>query len=255
MLETRPFDKDDEAGPARIYAREGERFASIDELSAWLGAKGVDCGAADSRKGLRKLFEKLRNGEARLVYDEVTGRVFRPARAVKMNVEVTIHGERYPLVELCQVFLAETIAPELLLSLDPFRVLEVLPRVKIRSAQVRNTTQVWETLVVGEEPRAGAIRGLIEELGLHPDEAARVALGDFRQTLEYEVPIDWPGIHSVLEIHETTAVVPEAIAKPVFVELNADQVTIFVATPNAPVIRALLAAILPKIRYVADDAG
>jgi hypothetical protein len=253
MLETPSFTKHDEASPARIYAREGERFASMDELYAWLRAKGVDCGAADSRKGLRKLFEKISNGEARLMYDEITGCVFRSARVVKMSVEVTIHGECYPLVELCQVFLAETIAPELLLSQDPSRVLEVLPRVKIRSAQVRNTTQVWETLVVGEEPRAGAIRGLIEELGLGSEEAAGVALGDFRETLEVEVPIDWPGIHSVLEIHETTVVLPEAMAKPVFVELNGDQVTIFVATPKAPMIRALLAAILPKIRYVADD--
>lgn len=225
-------------------------------MREWLDGHGVDCRLADSKKGLRKLFEKIEKGEARLLHDERSGSVVRPARVVKMNVEATIKGERYPLVELCQIFLVDKIAPELMLINDPLRVPEVLSKLKIRSAQVRNTTQLWETLVADEETRAGTIRGLMEELRLSHEEAATAELVISEPTLEYEAPIDWPGIHSVLEIHEATAILPEKISKPVVVELEAgDQITIFVATPNAPVIRALFRAVIPNIKYVPNEAS
>jgi hypothetical protein len=241
----------DHADLAQIYAQQGERFASLDEMIAWLNDKSVDCRLADSKKGLRKLFEKIEKGEARLLYDPRSHCVFRPARVAKMHVEATLEGERYPLVELCQIFLVEKIAPELLLMDDPARVPEILSNLKVRTAQVRNTTQLWETLFADEDPRAGAIRGLMEELRLTQEQAAMAELVLSAPTLEYEAPIDWPGIHSVLEIHEATAVLPEPISKPVVVEVEAgDQITIFVATPNAPVIRALFRAVIPNIKYV-----
>ena len=248
---TDPLSLGDNANLGRIYAHQGERFASLEDMIAWLEAKGVDSKLADSKKGLRKLFEKINKGEARLLYDERSGRVVRPARVAKLNVEATIKGARYPLVELCQIFLAEKVAPDLLLTDDPLKVPDVLSKLKIRTAQVRNTTQLWETLIADEDARAGAIRGLMEELRLTQEEAEAAELVLSAPTLEYEEPVDWPEIHSVLEIHEATAILPEEISKPVVVELEAgDQITIFVATPNAPVIRALFRAVIPNIKYV-----
>jgi len=246
-----PLSIGDQANLVRIYAHQGERFVSLEDMIAWLEAKGVDCRLADSKKGLRKLFEKIKKGVARLLYDELSRCVVRPARVAKINVEATIKGERYPLVELCQIFLAEKVAEDLLLTNDPLQVPDVLSKLKIRTAQVRNTTQLWETLIADEDARAGAIRGLMEELRLNQEEAEAAELTMSEPTLEYEAPVDWPGIHSVLEIHEATAILPEKISKPVVVEVEAgDQITIFVATPNAPVIRALFRAVIPNIRYV-----
>ncbi len=245
----------DPAHLARLDAYAGERFASLDEMTAWLENKGIDGLSANSKKGLHKLFEKIEKEEARLFYDSISGCVVRRARVVKMNVEATIKGERYPLVELCQIFLAEKIAPESLWITDPSRVPEVLSKVNIRTAQVRDTTQLWETLVADEDARVGVFRGLMEELQLSQEDAATVELVMTPATLEYEAPIDWPGIHSVLEIHEATVILPEKISKPVVVEFNAgDQISIFVATPNAPVIRALFRAVIPNIQYIPSKA-
>lgn len=239
---------------ARIYAHRAERFASYEGMVAWLSGNGIDCQRANSKKGLRKLFEKIHKGEARLLNDERSGCVVRPARVAKLNVEATIKGERYPLVELCQVFLVDKIAEELLFIDDPLKVPEVLSKLKIRAAQVRNTVQLWETLFSEEDARAGALRGLVEELGLLPNEAETAELTLSEPKLEYEAPIDWPGIHSVLEIHEATVILPEVISKPVFVEVEGgDQITIFIATPNAPVLRALFQAVIPNLHWVSPS--
>lgn len=246
-----PLNLGDRTNLARIYAQRGEHFACYEDLVSWLSGNGIDCQRANSKKGLRKLFDKLHKGEARLLRDEHSGCVVRPARVAKLNVEATLQGQRYPLVELCQIFLVDKIAEELLFVDDPLQVPDVLTKLKIRAANVRNTVQIWETLFSDEDARAGALRGLVEELRLRPEEAETAALTLLEPTLEYEAPVDWPGIHSVLEIHEATAILPEAISKPVFVEVEGgDQITIFIATPNAPVLRALFQAVMPNLHYM-----
>lgn len=235
----------------RLYSQHAESFCSEASMREWLTSKKVNCSEADSCKGLNKLFDKTKKGEARLVYDSHNERVVRIARAAKIAVEVTIHGDCYPLVELCQIFLGEKVVASDLLASDPHQVSELVSRLKIRSAQVRDSQQLWETLISDEDPFEGARRGLIEELGLSETDSRKVKLTIGESGLEYEPPIDWPGIPSVLEIHQALAILPEEISKPVYVELEAaDQITIFVATPNGPVLRTLLGMVLPKIKYV-----
>ncbi len=233
-----------------IYSSPGEHFDSEMGMRDWLTQKGIDLALADSKKGLRKLFEKIEAGEAKLTFDSESGRVIRCARVAKIDTEVTIHGEIYPLVELCQIFLAHKTTKAELKAADLAGVIAQLQPPDIRSAQVRDSQQLWETLIGEEAALEGARRGVQEELGLTMEEARRAQITMYETVLEYESPIDWPEIHSILETNQAKAVLPEEISKPVYWELEAgDQITIFVAAPNAPTIRALLGAIFPKIQY------
>ncbi|MCB0337911.1 MAG: hypothetical protein KDD62_16450 [Bdellovibrionales bacterium] len=235
----------------RIYHSAPMLFRSPVELKEWLTSCKVDLALADSKKGLEKLFGKIEKGEARLVYDEGTATVLRIARVAKIDVEVTIHGERYPLVELCQVFLNQEINESDLTVQDPAEVTAVLSKLDIRSAHVRDSQELWETLIAEEDAVIGARRGLVEELNYTEAEAGLATLHMKAPTLQYEQPVDWPGIHSVLEINSANAILPESISKPAYVELEAgDQITIFIATPGAPVIRSLLGKIIPNIHYL-----
>ena len=235
-----------------LYSQVAEPFASEGEMTEWLASKGVDCDVANSRKGLTKLFEKIEAGEAKLIYDSQSNRVFRCARVARIDAEITIAGETFPLVELCQIFLKDKISKSVLESSDCSDVGDLLSKIEIRSAQVRNSQQLWETLIGEEDAELGARRGVKEELGLTTAVADQVEISMTSRLVEYEDPIDWPGIHSILETNSAKAVLPESISRPVFWELEAgDQITIFVATPNAPVIKGLLGAVIPNIQYVA----
>lgn len=122
----------------RLYYSEGVQFGSEEELRQWLSDNQVDLALADSKKGLEKLFGKIEKGEARLVLDEGTGTVLRVARVAKIGVNATIHGEQYPLVELCQIFLNSPVDEAALLTRDPDQVVALIDQLDIRSAQVRN---------------------------------------------------------------------------------------------------------------------
>ena len=235
----------------RLLSRKGEDFESEKAMREWLESKGINCDSADSRKGLHKLFGKIEKGEARLVYDELNERVIRAARVARISVEATIHGELYPIIELCQVFLDGKIDAADLIATDPSDVARIISGLKTRSVQIRDSQQIWETLVGDEDPVQGVKRGLSEELGLSSVEVQKVILTTGESEVGYEPPIDWPGIHSVLEIHHAKAALPEEISKPVFVELEGDdQITVFVAAPGAPVMRYLFSMLLPGFRYV-----
>lgn len=240
-----------EAALARIFELAPPEISSLREMQDWLVDHGVDLATADSRKGLQKLFTKIEKGEARLVFDSESGNVFRCARVAKLAVDATIHGERYPLIELCQIFLAEPVTEGVLELTDPEEVGDLLAKIKIKGAQVRNSQELWETLVANEDAEAGARRGLVEELRMSEADAASADLRMTQTRVEYEAPIDWPGIHSVLETNEGRAILPPEISRAAYVELEAgDQLTIFVATPGAAVVQGLLRQVLPGIHYV-----
>lgn len=106
-------------------------------------------------------------------------------------------------------------------------------------------------MIKDENPEEGARRGVREELGYTVEEGQLVELSMQAPVIEYEEPIDWPSIPSVLEINPGQAVIPEEISKAAYIELEAgDQITIFVATPGAPLARALLSMVIPKIHYI-----
>ena len=241
----------DSAELERIYGAKPLSFSSESAMREWLSGHGVDLALADSREGLGKLFQRIEKGEARLVYDEGRKLVYRTARVAEIAVEATIHGERYPLVELCQIYLKNKISPEALQISDPEEIAPLLSSLEIRSAQVRNSMELWETLDRNEDSTKGARRGLVEELKLKEHEAQKAHLTMTQPRLVYEEPINWPGLHSVLEVNQGRALLPEEISKPAYVEIeNGDKITIFVATPGAPLIRALLKKIIPNIHYV-----
>jgi hypothetical protein len=254
MIETHKQDRKlilNQADIARIHQSASPEFTSEAMLRQWISDNKVDVTWADSKKGINKLFQKIVKGEARMVADEDTGAVFRLARVAKVGVDVTIGGQLYALVELCQVFLNRPIDPAALTMQDPAAVAGLISQLDIRSAQVRDSLELWETLVQDEDASLGARRGLVEELGLTETEASEASLEMTGVGKEYEAPIDWPGIHSILETNGAKAVLPERISKPTFVEIQGgDQITLFVATPGAPLIRALLGKIVPNIHYI-----
>lgn len=235
----------------RIFSNPGEVFHSLEAMRAWLDAKGVNLVSADSAKGLNKLFNKIRIGEAKLVYDELTNQVYRCATVSKISTEVTIHEERYPLFELCQIFLEEPIDPSCLGVTNPAEVVKILSSIEIRSAHVRDSQELWETFIGDEDPLLATRRGVQEELKLSASDAHKVKIAMLGSGIEYEPPIDWPGIPSILHIFEAYALLPEEISKPVFVELEkGDQLTIFVATPNSDVMRGIMKLIIPRMKII-----
>jgi hypothetical protein len=231
-----------------LLSRVGESFDSEASMRSWLKEKGVDCTQADGAKGLQSLYGKIEKGEATLVYSQSDQRVYRGATTARISTEVTIHGERYPLFELCQIFLENKIEPESLAISDPEQVPDMLASISIRNAHVRSSQELWETFIGNEDPLLATRRGIKEELGLSDEEAERVDVRMLGSGIEYEEPIDWPGIHSVLRIHDAHALLPEEISKPVFVELEkGEQLSIFVATPNSQVLRGIMKMVIPRI--------
>jgi hypothetical protein len=232
------------------FLKTGESFQSEEVMRSWLEEKGVDLNCADSGKGIHKLFQKVQLGEATLIYDEVEHRVYRCATASRIATEITFHGERYPLFELCQIFLKDAIDRKCLEVTDPKEVMQVLSSLRIRSAHVRDSLEIWETFIGDEDPLLATRRGVKEELGLSLEDADKVEISMLRSGIEYEAPLDWPGIHSILRIFDAYAILPEEISKPVFVELEkGDQLTIFVATPNSDVLKGIMRMIIPKMNF------
>lgn len=241
---------------ARIFQQEGETFSSLTAMRKWLEAQGIDCAAADNVKGLDILFGKVRKKEARLVFAGKSGQVLRLARTARLDVEVTIHGQRYPLFEFCQIFLDKPTTPAILASPDEKNATRSVGNLAFRTAHVRDSQQLWETLTPDEDPLKGARRCLREELGLSAREAGLAGLTMARPVLEFEHPIEWPGIPTILETHPGRVVLPEEISKPVYVELEkGNQITVFVATPNTPVMKLLLRQIIPDIVYCPQAKG
>jgi hypothetical protein len=235
----------------KLYAMPSVVFNSEQEMCDWLASKGVDLALADSGKGLKKLFNKIKKGEARLVYDESSGRVYRPARVARIEVEATLEGKLVPLVELCQIFLVEKMDPSTLKVLEADQIEALVATLAVRSSHVRSSNEMWETLIGSEDATMGARRGIKEELGITEEEAAEALLTEVSTVVEYEPPIDWPGIHSVLETHNYAAVLPASISKPVYAEVEeGDQLTFFVPAQSAAALRERVRKIIPNLRFL-----
>lgn len=211
-----------------------ERFKpnSEDAMRSWLEEKGVDLAQANSKKGLSDLYSKISTGEAELVYDAQTNTVYRLARVVRMDVTTTHQGEPYRMIELAQVF--------------PDR------DGRIRSAQVRDTTQLWETLNPNEsDPVAAISRGLGEELGIAERDRHQLVVELVGNSRYIERPIDWPGIPSVIDEVRATVGVPEGLAPPAYFERNSQgsKLSFYVSIPDKPHAIEAITQILPHINY------
>lgn len=222
------------------------------QLRSWLGRHGVDCELADRKQGITNLFHKVQQGEASLVYDSESRQVYRLAKVVSLDVTVTLQGERYIPIELIKIFLAgDPPSREQVLS---GAVLDTISgnQVEVRSAQVRNSLAIWETLGPDDTTfERAAARGLHEELGLPEEQMGEVDITTDKPALELESPIDWPGIPSILMRSHGVAIVPEALSKPVYFEYNSDkkQLSLFTAIPDNLFVRSLVERVLPKIDY------
>jgi len=217
-----------------------------------LAANRVDVHNADSAKGLRDLHQKIQSGEASVVYDPTSQQVYRIARVVRVvDATMTIQGRAYMPFEMVQIISprapsnGDVVAEGGSLS-SP---LSPTPR-----ALVRNTGELWETLHRTETDYvAAAQRGVGEELGIPVAERSRIEVTTEQPTTYIEEPIDWPGIRSVLTEVRATAVIPEDLSKPGFVEKSADgtKTTIIVAVPREGDVLENLKIVWPDVQYAA----
>jgi NUDIX domain len=154
-------------------------------------------------KTFNHLMQEITSGEAELV--ETKQGLTRRARGAIVGVYFNDNGTQLFLREDRQEFIDG----------------------RVRSRDL--DTSVGEKLAPGEEPRAGALRALTEELGFSSEEVSRLTLVPEDTRIKGPVPSDsYPGLQTLYIMHPFSVTIPSALYRPEgYIERQEDKTSYF----------------------------